>query len=176
MSNTRVVTGRVRFSFPHVFNPFAMEGQAPKYSVQLLIPKTDVETVQAIRSAIEAAKQEGVIKFGGKVPAILKTPLRDGDLEKPDREEYKGHYFMSCSSKTRPGVVDRNRQPILDETDVYGGCYGRVSLNFYAFNTSGNKGIACGLNNLQKLEDGESFGGKSSAFSDFSSGDDDFLN
>jgi hypothetical protein len=172
---TKVVTGKVRFSFPHLFSPSAMEGQAPKYSVQILIPKSDKETIGAIHAAVEQAKQEGIAKFGGKIPAILKTPLRDGDQEKPDRDEYIGHYFLSASSKTRPGVVDKHRNIISDETDVYAGCFGRVSLNFYAFNQSGNKGVACGLNNVQKLEDGESFGGKPSAFADFGDEDDDFL-
>ncbi|PLR84684.1 DUF2815 domain-containing protein [Bacillus canaveralius] len=180
-TDTKVITGKVRLSYVHVFEPHAIEeGQEPKYSVCLLIPKSDKETLKKIKAATEAAKQAGASKWGGKIPANLKTPLRDGDEEREDQEEYAGHYFINCSSKTKPGVVDQNVQPILDSTEVYSGCYGRASINFYAFNTAGNKGIACGLNNLQKLADGDYLGGRSRAEDDFDAvdngdDDDDFL-
>lgn len=177
-NNTKVVTGEVRFSYLHVFEPHAVDpSQDPKYSVSLLIPKSDKVTIAKIQKAIEAAKTAGLAKFGGKAPANLKTPLRDGDIDRPDSEEYRGHYFINASSRTKPGVVDANVQPILDSQELYSGCYGRASVNFYAFNTSGNKGIACGLNNLQKLRDGDYLGGRSRAEDDFDAVevDEDFL-
>lgn len=167
-TDTKVITGKVRFSYVHVFEPYAAnDGQEPKYSISLLIPKSDKETLRKIKAAIEAAKQAGISKWGGKIPANLKLPLRDGDEERPDQPEYAGHYFINANSKTKPGVVDKHLNPILDSTEVYSGCYGRASINFYAFNTAGNKGIACGLNNLQKLADGDYLGGRSRAEDDF---------
>lgn len=165
--STKVVTGKVRFSYVHVFEPHSMEeGQEKKYSVCLLIPKTDKATIDKINKAIEAAKQAGIAKFGGKVPPNLKTPLRDGDEER-EGEEYKGHYFINASSKQRPGVVDASVQPILDSTEVYSGGYGRASINFYAYAVSGSRGIAAGLNHLQWLEDGPYLGGRNRAEDDF---------
>ena len=102
--------------------------------------------------------------------------MRDGDIEKPDDEAYANAYFINANSATAPGVVDADRQPIIERSEVYSGVYGRASINFYAFNVNGNKVIACGLNNLQKIRDGEPLGGKSSAESDFATDDDeDFL-
>ena len=121
--------------------------------------------------------QEGVAKFGGKIPnkAALKLPLRDGDTERDD-EAYKNSFFVNANSTTAPQIVDRSVQPILDRSEVYSGCYARVSVNFYAFNSNGNRGIACGLGNIQKVRDGEPLGGKSSAADDFATDlDDDFL-
>ena len=126
---------------------------------------------------IDAAIEEGIAKFGGKKPnkAAIKLPLRDGDVERDD-EAYKGHYFINANSKTAPQIVDKSVKPILDRSEVYSGCYGRVSLNFYAFNSNGNKGVACGLGNIQKIRDGEPLGGKTSAVDDFTTlVDDDFL-
>lgn len=177
--STKVITGKCRLSYCHVFKPQAIdEGTEPKYSVCLLIPKSDKATLTKIKAAVEAAKQAGVAKFGGKIPANLKTPLRDGDEERSDQPEYAGCYFLNASSKTKPGVIDRNKDEIMDSTEVYSGCYGRASLNFFAFNTAGNKGIACGLNNIQKLADGDYLGGRSRAEDDFADDlgdDDDFL-
>jgi hypothetical protein len=177
-TGTKVTTGKVRLSYAHLFQPHAIEGNEPKYSVSLLIPKTDTETLKAIKEAVEQVKKDGATKWGGKVPATLKTPLRDGDAERPDDEAYKGCYFLNASSKNKPGVVDQNVQPILDATEVYSGCYGRVTLNFYAYSASGNKGIAAGLGNVQKLADGEPLGGFTRAEDDFESvesAEDDFL-
>ena len=107
---------------------------------------------------------------------VLKTPLRDGDVERPDDEAYADSYFVNANSSTAPGIVDADRQPILDHSEVYSGVYGRASINFYAFNSNGNKGIACGLNNLQKIRDGEPLGGRSRAEDDFADEDEeDFL-
>lgn len=165
---TKVVTGMVRFSYAHVFEPWAGNpGDEPKFSVCLLIPKSDTETINRIKAAIQAAAQAGINTLGGKIPANLKQPLRDGDAERPDQPEYAGHYFINANSKTKPGVVDANLQPIIDTTEFYSGCYGRASVNFYAFNRNGNKGIACGLNHVQKLADGDFLGGRSRAEDDF---------
>lgn len=180
--NTKVVTGKIRMSYANLFEPRAIaEGQDKKYSLCILIPKSDRETLLKIKAAVDAAKQAGISQWGGKLPATLKTPLRDGDTERPDQPEYAGHYFLNASSKQKPGIVDKNVQPILDQTEVYSGCYGRVSINFFPFNQAGNKGVGCGLQNVQKLADGEPLGGRSRAEDDFdpvddgSSSNDDFL-
>jgi hypothetical protein len=168
--STKVVTTMVRLSYLHVFEPVAIEeGSDKKYSVSLIIPKSDKALIKKINAAIEAAKEQGkTSKFGGKIPANLKTPLRDGDVERPDDAAYADSYFLNANCKTKPGLVDKNLNPILDQDELYSGCYGRASITFYPFNTSGNKGIACGLNNIQKLKDGESLGGRSRAEDDFS--------
>jgi len=170
MQATKVITGRVRFSYVKVFEPEAVDGEDKKYSVSLLISKSDKSTIKAIRDAVAAATEAGrTSKFQGKIPASLKVPLRDGDDEKPDDEAYEGMYFLNlnASSKTKPSVINKKGEPITNPEEFYSGCYGKASVNFYAFNTSGNKGIACGLNNLLKLEDGESLGGRQSANDDF---------
>lgn len=173
---TRIVTGEVRLSYVHLFEPQSINGSKPKYSVSVLIPKTDTATITKIEKAIDAAIEAGTPKFGGKRPnkAALKLPLRDGDTERDD-EAYAGCYFINANSTTPPQVVDADVNPILDRGEVYSGCYGRVSLSFYAFNTNGNRGIACGLQNVQKLRDGAALGAsRVSAESDFAT--DDFLN
>ena len=152
-------------------------GDVYKRQVSVLIPKDDKATVDAVNAAIDAAIEEGIAKFGGKKPnkAAIKLPLRDGDVERDD-EAYKGHYFINANSNTAPQIVDRTVKPIFDRGEVYSGCYARVSLNFYAFNSNGNKGIACGLGNIQKVRDGEPLGGRTNASDDFATlEDDDFL-
>lgn len=179
MKNTKVVTGKARLSYAHVWEPASVNGSNPKYSVSVIIPKNDTDTVKRINAAIEAAITEGVGKFGGKKPnkAALKLPLRDGDTDRPDDDAYKNAYFVNCNSTTAPQIVDRRVQPILDREEVYSGCYARVSINFFAYNSSGNKGVAAGLGNIQKIADGEPLGGKTNAKEEFSSlDDDDFLN
>lgn len=178
-TGTKVTTGKVRLSYAHLFEAHAIEGNDPKYSVSIIIPKTDKDTLTAIKEAVEQVKKDGAAKWGGKVPPNLKTPLRDGDAERPDDEAYANCYFLNASSKNKPGVVDQNVQPVLDATEVYSGCYGRLTINFYPFSASGNKGVAAGLGNVQKLAEGESLGGAfTSASSDFESvetSNDDFL-
>lgn len=170
-NNTKVVTGVVRLSYANVWEPTAINGGTPKYSVSLIIPKSDKKTIDAINAAVDAAIKDGASKFGGKIPnkAALKLPLRDGDTERED-EAYKDSYFVNANSTTAPQIVDRSVQPILDRAEVYSGCYARVSINFYAFNSNGNRGIACGLGNIQKVRDGEPLGGRSSAAEDFATG------
>ena len=163
----KVITGPdTRWSYANVWEPKSINGGTPKYSVSLIIPKRDTKTLTKIQAAIEAAYKEGEAKLKGNgksVPPLtaIKTPLRDGDTERPDDPAYAGCYFVN---------------PILTRSEVYSGVYGRASITFYAFNSSGNRGIACGLNNLQKVRDGEPLGGKASAESDFATDeDDDFL-
>ena len=176
---TKVITGvNTRWSYVNAWEPKSINGGAPKYSVSLIIPKSDTKTIEKIQAAIQAAYEEGQGKLKGNgksVPAlsVLKTPLRDGDAERPDDEAYADSYFVNANSGTAPGIVDVDRNPIIDRSEVYSGVYGRASINFYAFNSNGNKGIACGLNNLQKIRDGEPLGGKSRAEDDFATEDDD---
>lgn len=177
VNSTKVVTGKVRFSFANVFEARAFgEGQTPKYSVMLLIPKTDVGTISRMKKAIDAAAQKGLAtKFGGKLPAIVKSTLKDADKDMDQDGEIfaekwpytANHYILNVSSKNQPQVVDAELNPILNPTEFYSGCYGRASINFFAYNNNGNKGVSAGLNNLQKLEDGESLGGVTSAEQDF---------
>jgi hypothetical protein len=177
INKTKVVTGMVRFSYANVWEPKSINGSDEKYSVSLIIPKTDKKTIAQIEAAVEAAKQEGKTKFGGKIPANLKLPLRDGDIDRPEDEAYKNSYFVNANSKERPGIVDNSVKPILDQSEFYSGCYGRASITFYAFNQNGNKGVAVGLQNLQKLLDGEPLSARSRAEDDFATFDDeDFLN
>lgn len=185
MSNNnpmKVITGTsTRWSYANVWEPKSINGGTPKFSVSLIIPKSDAGTVAKIKAAIEAAYHEGESKLKGNgksVPAlsVIKNPLRDGDVERPDDPAYAGCWFINANATTAPGIVDADRQPIIAHSEVYSGVYGRASINFYAFNSNGNKGIACGLNNLQKIKDGEPLGGRTSAEDDFNTDDDeDFL-
>lgn len=182
LNPTKVITGpATRWSYANVWDPKSINGGAPKYSVSLIIPKSDTKTVEKIQAAIQAAYEEGQSKLKGNgksVPAlsVLKTPLRDGDMERPDDPAYADSYFINANSATAPGIVDADRNPIMERSEVYSGVYGRASINLYAFNSNGNKGIACGLNNLQKIRDGDPLGGKSRAEDDFETDEyDDFL-
>ena len=169
-NSTKVVTGKVRFCYVNVFEPTAMdEGDTPKYNICVLIPKSNTKTLEKINKAIEAAKQAGKAKLAdknGKIPSNLKLPLRDGDDERSDDPAFEGMYFINANSQRKPSIVDKELNPIMEKEEFYSGCYGRVSINFYAFNVS-SKGIAAGLNNLQKLEDGEMLAGGSTAEEDF---------
>lgn len=182
---TKVITGKnTIMSYLNVNEPkVPLGGGTPKYSVSLIIPKSDTVTVAKIRAAIQAAYEEGQSKLKGNskfVPALedIKTPLRDGDKDRKGDEAYQNSWFVNANSTTKPGVVDADRQPILDSSELYSGIIGRASINFYAFNSSGNRGIACGLNNIQKLSDGTPLGGHSRAeddFADLEEEEEDFL-
>ena len=181
----KVITGVCRLSYANIWQAKSINGGAPKYSASVLIPKSDTKTVAKVKAAIQAAYEEGEgkLKGNGKTApslASLKTPFRDGDTERPDDEAYAGHWFINANSNTAPGVVDANREPIYDTSEIYSGVYARVSLSFYAFNSNGNRGIACALQNIQKVRDGEALGGKSKAEDDFNdnftSDDGGFLN
>ena len=175
----KVITGPdTRWSYANVWEPKSINGGAPKYSVSLIIPKSDTRTLGKIRAAIEAAYKEGEAKLKGSgrtVPPLtaIKNPLRDGDTERPDDAAYAGCYFINANAASAPGIVDADRNPILMRSEIYSGVYGRASITFYAFNSSGNRGIACGLTNLQQIRDGEPLGGKTSAASDCATDEDD---
>lgn len=177
-SATRFTTGKVRLSYVTLFQPRAIaEGQDEKYSVSIIIDKDDKKTLDAFNKALNAAYVAGADKLGknGKVPPLssVKSPLRDGDIDRAEDEAYAGKYFINANSKQRPQVVDAEMNAILDPLEVKSGDYGRVSINLYVFNTNGNKGIAAGLGNVQKLEDGEPLGSVVAAENDFGDDNDD---
>lgn len=160
--SSKVVTDKVRFSFVKVFQP----GDNGKYSLTILIPKKDTKTVEAIRRAMRETADANAHLWGGKAPKKLEPPvttMHDGDGVRPTGGDFgpecAGCYVMTVSSKERPRIVDRDMCEILDPADFYSGCYGRVSINCYAYNTENKKGISFGLNNIQKLSDGERLGG-----------------
>lgn len=171
----RVVTGQVRLSYVHLTKPRPPRqgsNEEPKFSVTLLIPKSDVATMQRINGAIQAAIQEGTAStWGGIRPPQPALPLYDGDGVRPSGEpfgaECRGHYVITASSKQQPEIVDTNMNPIMQSTEVYSGMYARVSVRFFAYNSNGKKGIGCGLGNVQKLADGEPLAGGASAAEDF---------
>ena len=181
--STKVVTGKVRFSFVNIFEPRAsQDGGDPKYSVTLLIPKSDKVTMGKIKEAMEEARQNFCAKNGSSaLPAKPSNTLHDGDGQRDSGDDYgpecKGHYVMTVSSKDRPVIVDAARNEILDRTEVYSGCYGRAAINFYGYNSHGKKGISAGLLSVQKLTDGEPFGTRGSAddFDDDYEDEDDIL-
>lgn len=170
--STKVITGKVRFSYVNIFRSRAFrDGQDAKFSVCLLIPKDDAKTIKKIKAAIDAAVQEGISsKWGGKRPGNLKLPLRDGDAERANEApEYEEMYFLNATSNQKPGIVDKDLNEILDPDEVYSGCWGRASINFFPFNSNGNKGVGVGLNHVQKLKDDDRLGAtRTSAESDFS--------
>jgi uncharacterized protein RhaS with RHS repeats len=177
---SKIITGKVRLSYTHIFEAASVDGGDEKFSTAILIPKSDKDTLAKIKAAVDAVKDEAKGKHNGKIPANFKLPLRDGDEERPDDEAYAGHYFLNASSKNKPGIAkpigkDANGktkfQEITDTTEVYSGCYAKVSINFYYFDMKGNKGIAAGLNNVVKVQDGDFLGGRSSLNDDFASED-----
>ena len=176
---TQVTTGLVRFSFPHLFEPYSGgEGQTAKYSMCLLIPKKDKETVRKINRAIAAAEKLGVSeKWGGKKPKNLKNPLRDGDEEK-DGAEFEGMYFINASGNMKPGTFDRNNDEIINEDEIYAGAWGQVSLNMFPYKASGNVGVGAGLQAVKMIKDGEPLGGvkvdPNATFGDADDFDDDY--
>jgi hypothetical protein len=173
IKTTKVITGKCVLSYANVWVPkAASDGATPKYSASIIIPKTDKVTIQKIKNAIKTAYDEGqyILKGNGKsIPALdlLKTPLRDGDAERPDDEAYKNAYFVNANAINAPGIVDRDRQPILDHSEVYSGIIAICSISFYCYNQNGNKGIACGLNNIMKVSDGTPLGSRSTPEDDF---------
>lgn len=187
---TKLVTPDVvRLCYLHVLEPKENDKGEKKYQCSILVPKTAKATLDAYKKCVEAVKVDpySAKKWQvaeGKVPQGLKMPLRDGDAEKADdHPEYAGHFFFNATSDLQPGIVDLKLQKILDPTEIYSGMYARVAVNFYAFNNSGNKGVAASLLNIQKVRDGEPLAGTRSKaeddFADFSDapppGDDDYL-
>ena len=172
VNETKVVFGPCRLSFTHVFNKYSPNGEGDgKYMTNVLIPKSEKKTIKALEQAIEAAKKAGVVsKWGGKEPKKLDMPFHDGDDK--DDDVYQDHFYINAKCKTRPGVVDKSKNPIVDEEEMYSGVWAFVSVTFYAYDASGNRGVACGLNNLMKFKDDDHLGGRVSADSDFADIDD----
>ena len=151
IKDTSIRIGEVRFSYTAVFQPKKNDDGTPsKYGVCIIIPKEDTETVNLVKEAIDAAKQRGKLeKWGGKIPANVKSCLRDGDIDREDDEAFAGCYFLNASSRNKPGVKvleDGVVSDALDEEDFYSGCYGAVTLDFFPYESSGNKGVGAGLN------------------------------
>lgn len=164
---TRVIVP-CRISFANIWEAKSINDGDAKYSVSCLIPKDDKATLTKIKKAIDAAKEAAKEKkWGGKIPPNLKMPIRDGDIDRPDDENYAGHFFFNATSKDAPQIVDRQVQPILDPMECGSGDYCNVSVNFYGFAASGNKGIAAGLQNIQLVRHGERLAGRPTAASDF---------
>ncbi|WP_127580162.1 DUF2815 family protein [Paenibacillus koleovorans] len=193
-TTTKLVTGKVRLSYAKVWEAEPDDFGNLWYSTAILIPKEDKATLAKYKTIIDALKEQAKAKYGGKLPKDFHTPLRDGDEEAEDKgEAYVGHYFFNAKSKNKPGIAKpigkdtegkTKFQEITDTTEVYSGVYAKVSVNFYLFDTKGNKGIAAGLNNIVKVQDGESLGGRASVKDDFANEefddaddveDDDFL-
>lgn len=166
-NGTTVITGEVRASYANVFEAKSINGGDSKYSMSIIIDAEDEDTLNAVKKAVENAKEAGKGQWGGKIPKTLKLPLRDADEEGKDDEAYEGKFFFNAASKNKPQIIDVMKKPIEDEEDFKSGDYCRVSVNFYAYNSNGSKGIAAGLNNIQKLRDGEALSGGSSAQEDF---------
>lgn len=166
---TFAVTGLVRLSYAHLFEATRMKNKSgqeegePKFRTTILIPKNEdgEKTKARLEKAIEAAKAQGKDeKWGGRIPKNLKLPLHDGD-EDADLEknpEYAGHYYMNVSNTRRPQVVDADLNPITERDEVYSGCWGRISLNMFAYDNQ-SKGVSASLNNFQKLKDDQPFEG-----------------
>jgi hypothetical protein len=178
---TKVITGKVRLSYAKIWEPEPDDNGVLWFSTSILIPKSDKETLRKIKAAVDAAIEQGKSKWGGKIPSNLKKPLRDGDAERPDDEAYAEHYYLNAKSKNKPGIAKpigkgadgkTKFQEITDSTEVYSGCYVRVSLNFYPFEAKGNRGVAVGLNNIVKVQDGEPLGGRARIEDEFA--DEDF--
>ena len=169
VNDTKVIFGPCRLSYTHVFEKYSPDGDGEgKFMTNVLIPKSEKKTIEAIKKAIEAAKKAAIVaKWGGKEPKKLDMPLRDGDTDKEDDEVYAGCYFLNAKSTTRPGICDKHKTPIVDEDEIYSGVYAYVSVTFFGYDVSGNRGVACGLNNIMKFKDGERLGGRASAESDF---------
>lgn len=163
--STRVTTNEVRLSYCHLFTPRPARGpnEKPKYSVTLLIPKSDTDTMNRINAAIQNAIAEGVNgKWNGVRPPQPALPVHDGDglrmSGEPFGEECHGCWVMTASTDMPPSIVDINVNPIIDQMAVYSGCYGRVAVRFFAYSASGKRGIGCGLDAVQKLKDGPALG------------------
>ena len=170
----RVVTGKVRLSYVHLFEPYAQDSKGElKYSAVVLVPKGDTETMQRINQAIAEARLEGVKGEWKTEPPVVNIPVYDGDgvnaNGNPFPPECKGHWVFTASAKTdyKPEVVDAQLNPILDRSQIYSGIYARVSLNTYPYDYFGKKGVGIGLGNVQKVADGTPLGGGKSAADDF---------
>lgn len=170
VKDNKVVFGPCRLSYTHVFNRYNPDGDEKdgKYQTNVIIPKEEKETIKAVQQAIENGKKLAIVsKWGGKEPKKLDLPLREGDEKDGDDPVYEGAYYVNAKSNTRPGIVDRKKNPIVDEEEIYSGVWAIVSVTFFGYDVSGNRGVACGLNNIMKFKDDEHLGGRVSADTDF---------
>lgn len=170
VTDSKVVFGPCRLSYAYLFNKFNPKGddKNAKYMTNVLIPAKEKETVAAIQKAIDNAKASGIkSKWGGKEPKNLDMPLHDGDERDKDIDTYADHYYINAKCSTRPSIVGRDKSPIVDEEEIYSGVWAYVSVTFYPYDTNGNRGVACGLNNIMKFKDDEKLGGRCSAETDF---------
>lgn len=172
----KVVTGpRTRWAYCNVWEPKQpLNGGRPKYSVKLIIPKDDMETVTAVDDAIRAAQDEGYKRLRGDdayVPSFgeIKWPVQDGDAPGlRNAQDYAGCWLINANSDNAPQIVDAHMRPVIEHSRVYSGVYGRASISFYAYNKGGGKrGIACCLRNLQLIKAGEPLATRSDAQHDF---------
>lgn len=166
--STKVVIGKVRLSYVNVFEAVAIAaGDKAKFSASIIVDKADKKTIAKIEEAIEAAKEEGKGKWGGKIPKNIKLPLRDGNIDREEDDAYAGKVFFNASSSVKPQVLDKFKEEITDPDELYSGCYAYVSINFYPYDFNGTKGVAAGLNNILKVAEGERLGSRQSAEADF---------
>lgn len=173
LTETRIRTGMVRFSYANVWEPKAIKGVEDgkkKYSISIIIPKKDKQTLAIVAQGLKNAKELGkkkCSKWGGTVPTKnFKLPLHDGDVDYPNDPAYANSYYISANSDDKPNIVDINNEVIVNRDEFYSGCYGRASVNFSPYD-KGSNGIGAYIGNLQKLKDGESLAGGSTADEDF---------
>ncbi|MBR1898425.1 MAG: DUF2815 family protein [Oscillospiraceae bacterium] len=164
LSNTQMTTGEVRLSYAHLYDPYSNNGGEPKYSVTVLMPKTDVQAKARLDAAFEAAKQKGIAeKWNGVLPPVVASAIHDGDGVRPNGEpfgaECKGHWVFTASSKNPVSLVDASMNPIVQKGELYSGCYARVCVSLFPYNSNGKRGIGIGLEAVQKLRDGDPLGG-----------------
>lgn len=156
-----ILNENTRWSFLHIWEPVSISGERPKYSITLVIKK-DSSDMDLIRDTIKSVYKNSTQVLAsetGNIPALatLRLPIRDGDIDRPGDSSYENCYYINAYSTRSPGIVDENLNEITDRSQVYSGCYGRASVSFYAFNTGETAGIACSINNLQKISDGENY-------------------
>ena len=164
-----------RISFAHIWEPKAINGSTPKFSVSCVIPKSDTETIEKIKAAIAEAKEEGKAKWGGKIPPSVRAPFYDGDERRPDDPIYKDSMYVNANSKDAPQIVDSGKRILTDPLDCSSGDYCYVMVNFYPYNAQMNKGVAAGLGNIQKIKTGERLSGRTTADEDFDNLEEDEL-
>ncbi len=179
MNPTTITIGECRLSYCNVFQPQAPTNNPqaePKFSVTILVPKSNTQAKAAMDAAVNAAIEAGVTaKWSGVRPPVPSICIHDGDGVRPSDgqafgAECKGCWAFTASSKADrpPFVVDAQVQKIINPAEIYSGCYGNVSVTFFAYNSAGKKGVGCGLNGIQKTRDGEPLGSRVTAEEAFS--------
>ena len=167
MSTKKRIIIPCRIAYLRCWKPSSEFG-TEKYSLVAIIKKNDRKTIETIHETIDYVKSKSIDKWGGRIPPNYKSPLHDGDIEKPDNPIFKNSYYINAKSKEPPQIVNQNGEPITDPHEFYSGCYGNISLIFYSYSVGGNKGIATWLGNIQKLKDGPRLNGYVTASEEFS--------